>query len=135
VRLLWQLGINHVSELLTHDGGCVIPTDDLRTRFGSRTKPKHRRALQVITEILNRPTDQILDPPRPEETVHTKPNRTIHPVFREWAEQTIGKVKPHPTPLYALLTNHKRREPIPDEDKIFLDVGMKKHIRRRDEKA
>ena len=126
IRLLWNLGVNHLSELISANGRHVISTTDLHTRFGARTKSKHKRALNTITTTLTQcpNTPQHKSP----EGTHAKTlsDRTIHPDYTTWVRSLRNNTTCVPTPIYALLHQAKRAPSIPEDEKIHIDLTHKK---------
>ena len=128
VRLLWSVGMNHIKELLTPCGQSMISSDDLSRKYGAGIKPKHKRALNVLTTLLHTsPSDQ---GPGIKESFKAKPpaDRTIHQAYHEWARDTITSEdhKAPQVPITMLFEQAKRQPPIPEEGRLSLDIGQKK---------
>jgi ribonuclease HI len=83
-QLIWRLGINHVTELISPTENSTLNTTSLKRIYRSKAQPKYLRALNIITTILNHPKGSSLklhgigtDPLPPE-------LRTIHPDHLPW---------------------------------------------------
>jgi len=129
-HLLWSIGMNHIGEILSPDGKLVINTDDLQKKYGATVKAKHKRALNVITELLNTHPEG----PRAPHAVSTGPKppqeRVIHDQYKEWAAKASHVSGHHAPflPISILMEKAKRKPPATPTPHapIHVEVGLKK---------